>query len=367
MRIGKTHQLTFQAHQLLVDRIKLLNQRFDPRIIDVHGFQRFHDIRGNAVIIFLVLRGQAFAFHPATDQLFLQLAELGEAAGHLVELFQDTVAQFGFHAGHGHGGAFFLVLALFAGVAFFDGFILAGFGFFLVELLFLRRRVFRAIGGFQIDQVAQQDALIHQLVAPDHHRFEGQWRLAQAADHRVAARFDPLGNRDLAFAGQELDRAHFAQIHPHRVIGPVRAAGIALLGDRACRRRRRNRGRLGRRLAFLFTVDHSDALLRQHRHRVFDAIGRQLVFRQNLVQLLKRDIALGFGVLEEFFDFGVAEVEDRTVFAFFEYFRFGFRHVLLLSAASRIAAYTFYPIKAGSILICFFRCLIETRCASPSL
>jgi hypothetical protein len=42
--------------------------------------------------------------------------------------------------------------------------------------------------------------------------------LAQAGDHRFAANLDALGDRDLALARQQLHRAHFAQIHAHRII-----------------------------------------------------------------------------------------------------------------------------------------------------
>ncbi len=49
-------------------------------------------------------------------------------------------------------------------------------------------------------------------------------------DHVLQALFDPLGDLDLAFAGQELDRAHFAHVHAHRV---GRAAEFRV--ERRCR------------------------------------------------------------------------------------------------------------------------------------
>jgi len=53
-----------------------------------------------------------------------------------------------------------------------------------------------------------------------------------------------------------------------------------------------------------------------------------LVLRQDLVQLIHGDKAFGLGVLEELFDFRVAEVEDRAVFFVGEgIICFGFRHV----------------------------------------
>jgi len=48
--------------------------------------------------------------------------------------------------------------------------------------------------------------------------WKGERALAQAGDHRLAAGLDALGDGDLALARQKLDRAHFAQIHAHRII-----------------------------------------------------------------------------------------------------------------------------------------------------
>ena len=41
------------------------------------------------------------------------------------------------------------------------------------------------------------------------------------ADHQFAAGLDALGDGDFAFARQQLDRAHLAQIHAHRIVGAV--------------------------------------------------------------------------------------------------------------------------------------------------
>ncbi len=101
---------------------------------------------------------------------------------------------------------------------------------------------------FQIDDVAQQDLALVQLVAPHGERFEGQRAFAQRADHQLAAGLDALGDGDFAFAGEELDAAHLAQIHAHRIVGAVVLLGggaglgddfLAALGDGGgdCRRR----------------------------------------------------------------------------------------------------------------------------------
>ena len=68
-----------------------------------------------------------------------------------------------------------------------------------------------------------------ELVAPDDDGLEGQRAFAQARDHRLAAGLDALGDGDFALARQQLDRAHLAQIHAHRIVGAV---GRLLLGGR---------------------------------------------------------------------------------------------------------------------------------------
>ena len=56
---------------------------------------------------------------------------------------------------------------------------------------------------------------------------EGDRAFAQPQDHRVAAGFDALGDGDLALAAEQLDRAHLAQVHPHRIVGAL--GGFLLL------------------------------------------------------------------------------------------------------------------------------------------
>jgi len=46
-------------------------------------------------------------------------------------------------------------------------------------------------------------------------------KVASRSIHRVAARLDALRDGDFAFAGQQLDRPHFAQVHAHGVVGAV--------------------------------------------------------------------------------------------------------------------------------------------------
>src|SRR5262249_2451145 len=71
-----------------------------------------------------------------------------------------------------------------------------------------------------------------ELVAPNDDGLEGERALAQAGDHRFAAGLDALGDGDLALARQKLHRAHFAQIHAHRIVRALgRLPGLGLGRD----------------------------------------------------------------------------------------------------------------------------------------
>ena len=127
-------------------------------------------------------------------------------------------------------------------------------------------------------------------------RLHGQRALAQGADHLFAACLDTLGDGDLAFARQQLDTAHLAQIHAHRVVG---AADILIGQVAGCRR-----CLFGRRRCFLvlFAVDDIDAHLRKHGHRIFDLFRGYLVLRQDRVQLINGDVAALLTLGEQLFD-----------------------------------------------------------------
>ena len=77
------------------------------------------------------------------------------------------------------------------------------------------------VGRFQVDDVAQEDFSLVQFVAPDDDGLERQRAFAQACDHRLAAGLDALGDGDFALAREQFDRAHFAQIHAHRIVGAL--------------------------------------------------------------------------------------------------------------------------------------------------
>src|SRR5436190_1867213 len=83
-----------------------------------------------------------------------------------------------------------------------------------------------------------------------------------------AAGLDALGDRDLALARQQLDRAHLAQVHAHRVVGAADILVVEIAG--ALLAVAFLLGRRGGRLLALLALDDVDAELGEHRHRVLD-------------------------------------------------------------------------------------------------
>ena len=195
------------------------------------------------------------------------------------------------------------------------------------------------VGRLEIDDVAQQDLALVELVPPDDDRLEGQRALAQARDHRLAAGLDALGDGDFALARQELDRAHLAQVHAHGIVGALARLGAAG-GDR---------GRAGRlddlaalallllrlggllfRLLRVLAVDDVDAHLAEHRVHVLDLVGRDLLGRQDGVQFVLGHPAALLGELQQPLDGGVGQIEKGAVGRFDgRGFAFGLRLVLL--------------------------------------
>ena len=181
-------------------------------------------------------------------------------------------------------------------------------------------RVGAGVGRLEIDDVAEENLALVELVAPDDDGLEGERALAQPCDHRLAAGLDAFGNGDFALAGQELDRAHLAQVHAHRIVG---ALGRLLLfggGERLG-------ADLDQLAALLFVIavvgglvlfgfglvalDDVDAHLRDHGEDVLDLVGGDLLGGQNGVDLLVGDVAALLGGLDHLLDAGVVEIEQR--------------------------------------------------------
>ena len=141
---------------------------------------------------------------------------------------------------------------------------------------------------------------------------------AQTEDHRVAPGLDPLGDGDFAFAAEQLDRAHFAQVHPHRIVGTVDRF-LLLLDRRAFRVGFGVDLVLDRRLVgidrILVALDDVDAHFRDRGHDVLDLLGGHLVLRQSLIQLVIGDHPAPLGPGDQFLDRGVVEIDQRRIAA----------------------------------------------------
>ncbi len=211
-------------------------------------------------------------------------------------------------------------------------------------------RVGAGVGRFQVDDVAQEDFAVVQLVAPDDDGLEGQRAFAEAGDHRLAAGLDALGDGDFAFARQQFDGAHFAQIHAHGIVGALGrlllfgggerfgfrlddlGAGVLLVvvGDHLVG---------GLLLAFVVVgvlgLDHVDAHLAEHGEGVLDLLGGDLLGGHHGVELFVGDEAALLGGLDHLLDAGVGQVEQRQrgIGCAFGLFLGGFFFGLLLCLA----------------------------------
>jgi len=172
-------------------------------------------------------------------------------------------------------------------------------------------RVRARIGRFHVDDVAQKDLSLAELVSPDDDGLEGERALTERGDHRLAAGLDALGDGDFARAGKQLHRAHFAEIHAHRIVGAIgRLFGLGL--------GRNLLPHLDQLAAFgfgllvglfavllvvvscLFMLDHVHAHLGEHRAPV----------RQRF-DLVMGDVAVFLGDTDEPLDGRIRQVEQR--------------------------------------------------------
>jgi len=152
---------------------------------------------------------------------------------------------------------------------------------------------------------------------------EGDRAFAQAHDHRVAAGLDALGDGDLALAAEQLDRAHLAQVHPHRVVGALGGFLLLLFGDVAGILVAVGVVVLGDLVGFVLAVflgrgvlvalDDLHAHFRQRGLDVLDLVGAHLALRQRVVELVVGDVALALGLSDQLLDRRLIEIDQRCV------------------------------------------------------
>ncbi|ENN87860.1 hypothetical protein RHSP_48159 [Rhizobium freirei PRF 81] len=345
---GKTQQAAFVLHEALVDVVELLDEGVDAVLVQRQRLDRLDQLILQLLVAALLRRRQRAGGRQALlDLLVLQLAQLLVGFGDGVERQHDLRAQFGFHSSQRQAGlvfVFFLfldrqALATDIGNVVLGGAAAAATGLFLLlgslavgldllGALELRGRLgFRTgIGGFEIDDLAQQRGAFVEFVAPDNERLERQRALTEAADHGLAASLDALGNRDFAFARQKLDGTHFAQIHAHRI---VRAVGrLFLLGGRKRGTRRRSQFAAfavliaagivivvgsSTCLFDILVLDDVDAHVGEHGHRVFDLLRRHFFGGKNGVEFVHRHVAALLRGLDHLLDRVIGKIEKRAV------------------------------------------------------
>ena len=167
-----------------------------------------------------------------------------------------------------------------------------------------------AVGGLQVDDIAQQQLALDQGVVPFDDGAHGERALADAADHHLAAGLDALGDRNLALTRQQLHAAHFAQVHAHGIVGAAEIAVIQISPGGSFGLGGFGRGR---RILAVFVLDDVDAHFREHGHGVLDLLGRHLVGRQGGVQVVIGDVAALLAGRDHLLDRRAKRIQEGAV------------------------------------------------------
>ena len=123
-------------------------------------------------------------------------------------------------------------------------------------------------------------------------------RARQRLQHAQLAALDALGDFNFAFAREQRNRAHLAQIHADRIVGFLQSARAR---DRVpCPRRLRSR-RISCR-PDLGPLEHINALRADGGQQVLEVVGRMHVVRDQIVHLVIGEITLLFSHIDQFFD-----------------------------------------------------------------
>ena len=322
--VGKTHQAAFEADQALVDRVKLFDEALDAVVVERQRFHVDDDLVADFLVSLLLLARALVADELLLELLVLLLAELLVGRRDLVERLEDFRFQLGFHRSERHRVLELIVVIAFAfrrarGTLISSRLLRLGRIFRCGFLNLFRFRPF--VGRFEIDDVAKQNLAFVEFVAPDDDGLERQRAFAEARDHGFTAGLDALRNGDFAFARQEFDGTHLAQVHAHGIVGALGGLGLRFAFDEGVVLR-------DQRAAFLFVaalftafggfftvlvLDDGDAHVGERRVQVLDLVGRNLFRRQHRVQLIECHIALGLRRLQKAFDRLVGKVEQGAV------------------------------------------------------
>ena len=300
-------QAALDLGDMLVQGEELVRQRLDPVGMEIHAFHQLDELDLEIEVIGLGTRRQRLVIGHFRKAPVLRAAELLEQRRDLVEHIHHMVADGIFHRRKRHVQIITLVAGIgIAGrgirisVAILLGFFFRLFflGFFLGEVVLVyivvharhhfpvhRRAVQLGVSGLEINDVTERHHTVGNLVAPVQQRPDGQRGFANAADHQLSTGLDTFGNRDLSLARKQLDAAHLAKIHAHRIVG----AGYIAVGHIA-------RRALFLALAFRGVVavrcfDNGYAHLVQRRHEIVNLLGGEILGWKRSVQLVMGDVA----------------------------------------------------------------------------
>ena len=320
---GHAQQLAFGRDQPPIKAVELFHQIFDAVVVEMHVLHKIDQLLAQLAVALFLSRLDLVALVDGFQTGDLQLVEFFVGFVDLLEGFNDFRRQLGFQLSERQVlflAVFVIVIAVTgcaspivarrAALSFFrfglfrafGGSTLPGVGFAAAFVLGVLIRLVgslsgpAAVGGVQVNNIAQQHFLGDQRVMPLHDGADGQRAFADATDHHFTAGLNALGDSDLAFARQQFDRTHFAQVHADRVVGAAQVGfvDVAFLGARAFSIRNAFGG--GRFFA-VFAFDDIDAHFRQHGHGVFDLFRRDLVGGKRRVEVVIGDIPprLAFG------------------------------------------------------------------------
>src|SRR6516165_3647084 len=364
MALGEPHQPALVADQPLVDVVELLHQGIDARPIEPQRFHLGDDLLLELLVAALLRRRERIVAQLVLNVLVLQAAQPLVAVGDLVEGLQHLRLELGLDGGERQRILYVVVVELgFAGrrrlaVGGLALLVIGAFGRSSLERRGAggrgrrrrrggehgrgrvsgrgdnrlsvgadRRRRDRlgvgpGISRFEIDDVAQENLALVQLVAPDDDGLERERAFAQPRDHRLAAGLDAFGNRDFARTRKQLDRSDRPQIHAHGIVGALsRLLGLGLGWNRFPDLDQRATLRfllllLGFLALFLalfaglLGLDDVDAHLAERRKEILDLLGIYL-FRQRS-DLVVGNVAALLGTADQRLDI-VRQVEHWAV------------------------------------------------------
>src|SRR5215472_14483242 len=245
---------------------------------------QLHELVGELLALAQRLRVARAELGDRAEYLHVQLGERGEARGCL-----DRI-------GSGVERFLFLAVAVLLVLVVIVQLLFGGNHFHLGGVLRLRNDI-RGVRVDEADDHVDEAALtgLHRLIGPQQEVVG--WRVhGECAAHRVQSLLDALGDADLALAREELDGAHLAHVHAHRIggtpqLGVERGERRGGLFDRLLVRRR---GRLGgeQRLGIRCLLVHRNAHVVNGVDDVFDLLRIDDLGGQVIVHLCVGEIAL---------------------------------------------------------------------------